>query len=323
MFLQRVERVLSNIRKNHTHAVMFHHFYNENHPMGQGALSADQFTKMIDWLSEHQNLLNADEFFYKWSHNSLDKKDTCLTFDDALLCQKEIAAPILKSRNLQAFFFVYSSPFKGTPDFLEIYRYFRTTEFGSLDCFYTEFFEEARNALQEKYREFETGFDEKEYLKPFPFYTKSDKWFRFLRDIALGKEKYEDVMARLMAAHAFKPREAQKKLWMSDLDLKSLQSDGHVIGLHSFSHPTTLHLLSKEAQAEEYRKNFSHLNEILGITPFSMSHPCGNYSKDTLDILMRQGIKIGFRSNMGILEIKSGLEIPREDHSNIFVEMSK
>ena len=49
-----------------------------------------------------------------------------------------------------------------------------------------------------------------------------------------------------------------------------------------------------------------------------MSHPCGNYNDDTLKILDEMGIQIGFRSNVNIKEIKSKLEVPRENHTNVF-----
>ena len=52
-----------------------------------------------------------------------------------------------------------------------------------------------------------------------------------------------------------------------------------------------------------------------------MSHPCGDYNQDTLNILSNLNIEIGFRSNMSVKDIISPLEIPREDHSNVFKEM--
>jgi hypothetical protein len=54
-----------------------------------------------------------------------------------------------------------------------------------------------------------------------------------------------------------------------------------------------------------------------------MSHPCGNYNKDTLDILSSKKINIGFRDNFNIKNINSNLEIPREDHANILKKMLK
>lgn len=308
---------------SHTHAVMFHHFHDERHPIGQGSLSAKQFETMIDWLCNKYNLLNADEYLYKLQIQKLNAKDICLTFDDALLCQSEIAAPILKKKNIQAFFFVYSSPFMGNPDFLEIYRYFRTTKFESINDFYKDFFNKTKAIFADIYSLAEVSYDKKEYLRAFPFYTENDKWFRFLRDVSLGKERYEEIMRVLMLEQNFLPSAVMKKLWMSDKNLEELLNDGHTIGLHSYSHPTTLHLLDKKSQEEEYIKNYKHLSELLNFNPFSMSHPCGNYNGDTIDVLNSKNIRIGFRSNNSIKEIKSNLEIPREDHANVMEEMKK
>ena len=312
---------LSEFSMAHTHAVMFHHFHNEQHPIGQGSLSTEQFEAMIDWLADRYSILSADEYIYKLENSKLNSKDICLTFDDALLCQSEIAAPILRKRNIQAFFFVYSSPFVGDPDFLEIYRYFRTTEFDDIDDFYEKFFYRANVVFSREYDLAAMNYDGGEYLKSYPFYSPNDKWFRFLRDNILGKERYEEIMRLLMLEYNFHPDSVMKKLWMNDGSLRGLMGDGHTIGLHSYSHPTTLHLLDKKSQEREYAKNYKHLSELLGVRLTAMSHPCGNYNADTLDVLNSKNIKIGFRSNNSIKEIRSNLEIPREDHSNVIKEM--
>ena len=55
---------------------------------------------MLDWLAARYRLLSAQEYLYKLQHRTLAATDICLTFDDALLCQSDIAAPILKKRNI-------------------------------------------------------------------------------------------------------------------------------------------------------------------------------------------------------------------------------
>ena len=97
-----------------------------------------------------------------------------------------------------------------------------------------------------------------------------------------------------------------------------------MIGLHSFSHPTQISKLSHQEQEVEYSRNLQHIEGVLGrgaVT--SMAHPCGDYNEDTLSILKDMGIRIGFRSNFGVKEIKTSLEIPRDDHANIFRQMRK
>jgi hypothetical protein len=307
--------------ENHTHAIMFHHFHDLGDAVGQGSISSYELYKMIDWLKQRYNLLSAIDYSIRLANGTLRERDICLSFDDALLCQKEIAVPILDEFDVQAFFFVYSSPFVGHPDPLEVYRYFRTTEFPEIDHFYREFSSLLQSLYSDSLDSARRDFDSVSYLSAFPFYSENDKWFRFLRDQVLAKEEYDEVMNILMKAHSFDRHAAYKRLWMSESDLKSLADSGHVVGLHSYTHPTTIHKMAIEEQEWEYVRNFEHLHSVIGEKPFAMAHPCGNYSHETLLILRRLGIKIGFRCNTTVKTVRSALEIPREDHANIMKKM--
>jgi len=311
------------INNNYTHAIMFHHFHDSKHPKGQGSLSSNNFDEMIEWLSRKYKILNADDYLFKFENNQLKNNEICLTFDDALLCQYEIAIPILDKKKIKAFFFIYSSPFYGDPDPLELYRYFRTTRFSKIDEFYEHFFLQTKIDHPESFENALKNYDQKNHLSAFPFYSDNDKWFRYLRDLVLGKFKYQEIMDKLMTHHHFDKKSASKNLWMSNKNIQELHKNGHIIGLHSYSHPTTLHRLTKQQQEDEYVKNFDHLRSLLNTKPIAMSHPCGNYNEDTLDILNTLGLRIGFRSNNSITHINSSLEIPRNDHANIYNEMKK
>lgn len=307
-----------------THSIMFHHFHDTNnkHLPAQGSLSANDFNEMLDWLSKRYNLIGAREYLERFKEDSLGSNDICLSFDDALLCQYDIAYPILAERGLDAFFFVYSSVFSGAPDNLEIFRYFRTNSFRSIEDFYKEFFEIVADLHYEEFVRHKSMYDSLDYLDAFPFYTKNDKWFRYLRDRMLGAERYEQLMFSLMETKNFDSLKVAKNLWMSEAHLQTIASDGHIIGLHSYSHPTQMSRLNYDEQLQQYKSNLHHLERIVGEV-VSMSHPCGDYNDDTLSILSEMGIQIGFRSNLSTKTIKSKFEVPRDDHSNIFKAMKK
>ena len=91
-------------RRNFSHSIMFHHFFDEQHPKGQGAISSKNFEDMIDWLSEKYRLLDAGEYQHRAENDCLLPSDICLSFDDALLSQYDIAKPILKKRKIRVFF---------------------------------------------------------------------------------------------------------------------------------------------------------------------------------------------------------------------------
>jgi len=303
-----------------THSIMFHHFHNDKHLPAQGSLSSSDFSEMLDWLGNNFNLIGAKEYLNRFEKSHLTDKDICLSFDDALLCQYDIAIPILQERGIDAFFFVYSSVFSGTPDNLEVFRYFRTNNFQDIDDFYSQFFKLVEVEFGRELEQHRSKYQKLSYLNDFPFYTENDRWFRYLRDQVLGTVNYEKLMLHLMASKKFVPSEIIKDLWMSEEELKEISKQGHLVGLHSYSHPTQMSKLSYQEQYKQYKKNLEHLNDVVGEV-VCMSHPCGDYNDDTLKILNEMGIRIGFRSSLSETMIKGKFEIPRDDHANIYKAM--
>ena len=164
-----------------------------------------------------------------------------------------------------------------------------------------------------------TGFDPDVYLAEYPFYSEGDRRFRYARDRVLGVDPYNEIMIQ-MIKETTSIEELSASLWMRNEDLVELAGSGHLLGLHSYSHPTTLNMLTLEEQKTEYRQNIDHVTDLLGVPPFAVSHPSNSYDAATLAILENFGVKIGFTDNM---RIRGGgsLEFPREDHSNILAMM--
>ena len=229
----------------------------------------------------------------------------------------------MKKRNLRAYFFVYSSPMMGEINYLEVFRYFRTTCYEDIEEFYDDFFSSVESLFPGTLKKAERIYELTAYLKNFPFYTENDKWFRFLRDNILMEEDYRTVMLALLDDKQFDIQKTIPYLWINEEQIKDLYGNGNIIGLHSWSHPTAIEKLSFRVQNEEYRKNFDHLRDLIGDKITSMSHPCGRYGDDTLRILTSLGIEVGFRSDMGSVRNRSLLEISREDHANIYRMLKK
>ena len=130
----------------------------------------------------------------------------------------------------------------------------------------------------------------------------------------------------------FVPENSYNFLFMKDEDLIKIKELGHCIGLHSHSHPTVIEKLSFKEQLNEYNVNIQILSQILKCKKDEikfMSHPCGSYNKDTLNILNDLGIELGFKQIMTVEKEKnmkkinnSNLEIAREDQSEIIKMMS-
>lgn len=303
------------------HGIMFHHFCDhKNHLRGQGAIDQKEFEKILDFLDDF-NILNANKWLEKAANNKLKDNDICITFDDGLRCQYDIALPVLEKRKLTAFWFVYSNIYDGYLGRLEIYRYYRTAFFRDVEEFYKKFFNFLGSSQHEEFvNKGLKNVNIEDHLKEFKFYSYNDKKFRFIRDKILGQDNYFKIMDELIKNDNLDLNKLNSLLWMDECQIQELSLKGHVIGLHSYSHPTELASLSKKEQALEYEKNFYHLSNILRKTPITMSHPCNSYNQHTLQILNNLGVKLGFRSNSQ-LEIYNKYEFPRVDHSILMKEL--
>jgi peptidoglycan/xylan/chitin deacetylase (PgdA/CDA1 family) len=319
-----------NQNNNFFHGIMFHHFHDhEIHTKSQGSIDKDDFYKMINFIGK-KNILDADIFFEKLKNKKLQETEVCLTFDDAIKSQIDVALPVLEELKIKSFFFVYTSMFEGKPDNLEFFRYFRMNFFNSVDEFYDNFYKVLDKDLK-SFFENNNDIIKKKKIKS-PHYSISDIKFRLVRDNFLTKSQYEETMFLMFKEKQFNHKDFSKKLFFQKDDLKRLHNLGHLVGLHSHNHPTLLEKLNYDEQKNEYEKCLSSISNILDKPKNEikyMSHPCGSYNNDTLEILKELGVELGFKQIMTIEPEKgmkklnnSFLEIARQNHSEIYKKMN-
>ena len=160
------------------------------------------------------------------------------------------------------------------------------------------------------------AFIDSKHLEEYIFYSDKEREYRFFRDKILGREKFELLMEGMLAEAGLSCDDLSRGLWMDNNDLVDLAEKDHIIGLHSYSHPTDLSSLSYVDQRHEYQKNIKHIEKVTGRRPKVVAHPVNSYGSETLKILSAMGIEIGFRSNMFQTDF-SPLEYPRQDCVNI------
>ena len=319
-----------NNKNNFFHGIMFHHFHDDNlHKKSQGSINKDDFYKILKFIGR-ENILDAKDFFSRFKENKLKEKNVCLTFDDATKCQYDIALPVLEDLKIKSFFFIYSSLFKGELTLLEVYRYFRMNYFNNIDEFYNYFFKLLNKDLSAFFKDNEKIIEQTKVK--FLVYSTNDIKFRLVRDKLLSQLDYKKIMFAMFKEKNFRPEDHYKNIFMSKFNLNKLNELGHLIGLHSHSHPVLLENLSYNEQKKEYENNKSTLSEILNIDKNNikyMSHPNGSYNDDTLKILQELKIELGFKPIMSIEPEKnmkkinnSSLEIAREDHAKIMKTMN-
>ena len=302
--------------------IMFHHFHGVSYNKTQGSISSSQFYKIINFLRKNYNLINANEFLYKLINKKIKKKDICLTFDDSLKSQVDIALPILSKEKIQAFFFLYTNIFEKNFNKLEVFRDFRTTKYRKIDFFYKDFFLQFKKEYPKKYKVFKNT-KVKRYLAQYTFYSLKDREFRFCRDKFLSMKNYETLMMKLMKKKKYNLIKEKNKILMSKSDIKKVIKNNQLLGLHSHSHEINMNKMSYKSQLLDYKKNFLFFKKNFNIKPISMSYPYGRYNKNSLKALKKIGIKLAFLSNFTKRKISSSLEVPRYDHIYIVKKIFK
>ena len=306
------------------HGIMFHHFHDETkHIVGQGSISGATLDALLDYYGRDHKIIPAKEFLQKSIEGTLHEDEVCLTFDDGLLCQYDIAYPVLKKRGLTAFYFVYTSPMDGVLEKVEVHRHFRFSKFSDIESFYSAFFQILSKNDPAVMKEL-SKYDPDQHLQQFPFYTPNDKRFRYARDTLLGTEKYYAIMDSMIKEYDYDVEANAKLLWIKPNQIKELYDNGNIIGLHSYSHPTVMIGKNDEEQKKEYEKNKAQLEHVIGDKVVSVSYPCNSYNDFTLKCMENMGIQIGFRANMEDFVLNNQkLEYPREDHANIIRKMEE
>jgi len=310
---------------------MFHHFHDDKlHKQGQGSIDRDDFYDLIKFIGR-ENILDAKEFFNRFKENKLKPKEVCFTFDDGIRCQYDVALPVLEDLNIKSFFFVYSSILKKNPDMLEIYRYFIMNFFIDVNNFYNQFIKNLDKDLNLFFKNKDKIIDETK--AKYPYYSINDIKFRLIRDELLTDEEYKTTMFKMFDEKNFDHKQFYEILFLGSKHLIKIKELGHLIGLHSHTHPMLFENLSYNEQLNQYDENISILSKILKINKTDikyMAHPRGSYNKDTLKILKDLGIEIGFKDSMTIDNEKSMkrinnsfLEIARQNHSAIIKMMNK
>lgn len=87
--------------------------------------------------------------------------------------------------------------------------------------------------------------------------------------------------------------------FMDENHIKDLHQRGHVIGSHSYSHPSDFRAVSFEIRKKEWEDSVRKLSEIIGEPVKEVSIPNGFLQDDDLKIFERLGITTIYTSKIG------------------------
>lgn len=301
--------------------IMFHGFRSEYTPSnGSGSVTPYDLERVILRYGRSR-IISPEEWIDRTISKSLNDDSVCITFDDGLSSQFDLALPVLEKYKVKAFWFINSAPLNNDINRLDVYRVFRYEFFDSVDDYYETFFRLVL-ASHKVYFESNSYLNfEQTYKNLFPFYSTNDIKYRYIRDHVLARKSYEEAVESIITQRGLSLGALATNLWLSRNQISYLAKSGHEIGLHSLSHPTNMGLLPEIEQEVEYSKNYDDLMPMSNSIR-SAAHPCGSYSLETLMILKKLGIVVAFNSSLLKEKIVGeslllNLQMARDDIANI------
>lgn len=271
--------------------------------------SVAEFERQIKYLSDNFRIVSVEEIYLAAQNNSSEKL-AAITFDDGLKDQYLNALPILRKYKATATFF----PITGTLDG----KYIPATHKIHLSLSHFEI----KNLIED-------------FNKVFPQYLIPTDGSRINKERRLFEEpnfaNFKETMLLMPVSlknnflESVKlPVEAEsaKELFLSEEELKDLDSQGFSIGCHSHLHDVFLGD-DKEAMRQDIRTSKEVLHGILGKFPSIFSYPNGRYNDAVIEILKDEGFK--YALSIEVREVSKGdnqYAIPRLDTNDIKKMMS-
>ncbi|MDP6425854.1 MAG: hypothetical protein QF443_02600 [Dehalococcoidia bacterium] len=80
----------------------------------------------------------------------------------------------------------------------------------------------------------------------------------------LDEKDFETVLDEMIASRGLNISEMANGVWMDNKMLQVLNENDHLIGLHSYSHPSVMSALNLADQEKEYVKNYQHISNLIG-----------------------------------------------------------
>lgn len=303
-------------RKMNAMGISFHYFHNNReHIECQGSFDEKQFDEMIQKIISRYDVLSPESFL-EVVNSGINEGCTkvVITFSCGLKSQYDIALPILKKYGIKAIWFLYTDNFYGNDILVEKYHHFRFYSYKNIDLFYDDFFKCAKEYVSEKDWDDYNSVDEYAWSD---YYTEQDKKYKYLRNKILSKEIFNSIMNELMRKKGYCFDDHKQEIWLTKDMVREIVSQGHMLGLHTHTHPNDVKSLSYEMQKKEYLENKKCLESIIGKEVSLMSHPCNSYNDDTLKVLHELRIKYGFRADMS-KQNYSLFELPQIDASSLY-----
>lgn len=271
---------------------MYHYVrsFDDNYPHFR-YLDINNFKSQLDYFEKKFGFVGRDEFDKAIKNRALEdlQGKIVLTFDDAMKCHHDVVFKILKERGLWGIFYVSSEPFYDD-QILDVHRIHLLC--GRYNA--KELLDYASSIINKDMMEHSkiSLFDKKTYQKQVNIDEIND--FKRLINYYLKLDYKNDVLNKI--CQKFEIENSAKNFYISKDNIKTMDSEGMLIGSHGKSH-IVMSKADFKHQKIEIEESFQFLESLISPKLKTYCHPHGGshvFNENTLSLLNSSNVDFSF-----------------------------
>ncbi len=304
--------------------VVMYHYIRDTEPFsshGVGGLTSRSFRQQLDSLCTRYEPIDWPTF-YAWSQGraSIPQRTFLTTFDDGLKDHAQTVAPILKEYGLRGTFFTAGQPMASQTMLTAHMLHLLLAQLG--EC---PFQQDLLSYLDQHApeRDWWAAMDLAKAERMYHYESVSRGHLKYFINVELPTEIARRAIEHLFQAHIGSPARWSQHWYLSWDDLTALQSEGHTIGGHGYTHDP-LAEMSLSDQWHDIQRISSMLHDGLGADRRPFSYPFGSFSDGTKDLVKQAGFAQAFSTKRNMVISGAGpYDLPRIDTIDVDAVMRK
>lgn len=278
-------------------------------------LDVNLFREQIAFMKSNFNIVTMEQVLEAIStKEKLPEKALLLTFDDGYADNYNVALPILEEYGVQGSFFIPGKTFM-THQLLDVNKIHYVLTSANIYNLVEDLKKEMDYYRGQEFQYASTEELFAKYAVASRFDIKETVFVKQMLQTVLPEKLRNIISSKLFAKYVGVTEEQLAyELYMSKEQIRTMKRHGMFIGIHGYDH-YWLGNLPVEQMENDISLALDALDEFVDRKQWVMNYPYGNYNKDVLAYISKQGACLGLTTEVRLADIDKDnpLELPRLD----------
>lgn len=278
-------------------------------------LDVNLFREQIAFMKSNFNIVTMEQALEAIStKEKLPEKALLLTFDDGYADNYTVAMPVLEEYGVQGSFFIPGKTFT-THQLLDVNKIHYVLASANIYNLVEDLKKEMDYYRGQEFQYASTEELFAKYAVASRFDIKETVFVKQMLQTVLPEKLRNIISSKLFAKYVGVTEEQLAyELYMSEEQIRTMRRHGMFIGIHGYDH-YWLGNLPVEQMENDISLALDALDEFVDRKQWVMNYPYGNYNKDVLAYISKQGACLGLTTEVRLADIDKDnpLELPRLD----------